>query len=75
MIFRTSPETAAADRAAAEHSIDGRDASRIRAEEQQRWHAHFKLSCNHAASDGLREDESGKLGCPILNCNGLVVLR
>jgi hypothetical protein len=75
MIFRTTPETAAADRAAAGHSIDGRDVMRVRADEQARWHAHFKLSCGHEANDGLREDDRGRFGCPILNCSGLVVHR
>jgi len=75
MTLRTSAQTAAADIAAALDSVSAEAIGPRRADEQARWHATYTLSCGHAANDGLREDEHGRMGCPKLNCEGKVVCR
>lgn len=74
--MRTSPETAAADIAAARSDgVTFEEMPQKRAAAQAQWHATYVLSCGHSANDGLREDERGHLGCALLTCEGKVVRR
>lgn len=75
MVFRTSPEIAAADREAHGRTLDAVSAHAVREAAGAAWRARFALSCGHAADDGFREDAAGRLGCAKLNCDGKVTER
>lgn len=75
MTYRTSPAIALADREAAERSIDATSPASVTEASRARWSATHCLSCGHATTDGLRENEHGQLGCAKLNCDGLVIGR
>ena len=74
MQYRTSPDIADADRAAAGRDIDAVSPSVVIEARRAQWESAYRLSCGHAR-DGLRENERGQLGCAKLNCDGLVVAK